>query len=77
MTRVISASRPITGSSLPSLASSVRSVLYFAENLVAALGAGVVGALAAADIHQRLVDALLIDAEAVQDARTMRPRARR
>src|SRR5262249_38239382 len=41
----------------------------FAKNLVAALGAGVIGALVAANIHQRLIDSLLIDPEAIQDTR--------
>ena len=35
---------------------------------IAVIGAGVIGALGAANIHQRLVDALLIDAEAIEDA---------
>ena len=69
MTRLISWSRPITGSSLPSRAYFVRSLLYFssAPYLLSAVGESTAGA--AAHVLERAVDALLVDLELAQHAR--------
>ena len=71
ITRWISSSRPITGSSLPWRAASVRSTLYFSSAWYLRLRRRAVDARAAADLLQRAVDALLVDAALAQDARRL------
>ena len=58
--RRISSSRPMTGSSLPSRAASVRSRAYFFERVVALLGRRAVGLAALAHLLDRPVEALRI-----------------
>ena len=67
MTRRISSSRPMTGSSLPLRASSVRSRPYLLEGLVLALGVLVGDALVAAYRSEGAKDALAVEAEGLED----------
>ena len=57
-TRRISLSRPMTGSSLPSLACAVRSVEYFSSAWYVPSGSGLVTRRAAADLDERVAKRL-------------------
>jgi len=65
--RISFSSRPITGSSLPLRAISVRSRAYFLQGVIGILGRGAVGGTALAQIGDRGVEALGGDAGLLQD----------
>ena len=72
MTRRISSSRPMTGSSLPLRASSVRSRPYFSSDWYVLSGFCEVTRCVAADGRERLEDRVLRGAELLQQARGRR-----
>ena len=76
MTRRISSSRPITGSSLPCLRQLREVDRVLLQRAVVALGARTLDAGGAADLLQRLVDALLVDAGFAAGCAPNHPRAR-